>query len=98
MGKKPEAPRSGQAEYPPPSPKSPLALSLVTLFLAYHWGKPERPEVSGPRRVRRSDKAGPEAVRGDAGGDQSRVAAPLVGRSPRGGSGGRAGRGSGSKA
>lgn len=47
-----------------PLPQSPLAFSLVTLFLAYHWGKPERPEVSGPRRVRRRDKGGLEAVWG----------------------------------
>lgn len=86
---------------PPPSPKSPLALSLVTLFLAYHWGKPERPEVSGPRGVRRSDKRGPEAVWGDAGRSVrggGAVAPHLVRKSPRGESGGRAGRGSGSKA
>lgn len=46
----------------PPSPKSALALSLVTLFLAYHWGKPGRPEMSGPRRVRRREKGEREAV------------------------------------
>ena len=60
----------------PSSPKSALSLSPLSLFFWHITGKPGRPEMSGPRGVRRRDKGEREAVGfffGGAGGNLSRA-------------------------